>query len=350
MDHTTTRLSSNAWPQTFLLHVTLCVLLQIIPPLQTTVSADESVTSPPWYQIEVIVFENLEHVGLTSEIWANSGSAHYSQIIELKHPGDQVYETLGQDSGKTPAGALPAGQSANMPAPYELLDSSQLQLIPIIKKLERSRSYKPILHIAWRQPTLDPTQSLPVFIFDSMTVPYDEAQFKRQSQATSQDPNSRFSSIPVQNFYNSNAAERQATAADTLIGPTLKTLSGTLRLSVSRYLHLEVDLDYRTPILKEEQIDVEPASSGVEVSGLHTTGLTNNAQQLTTSYVRQRMALQPFRLFETRKMRSKEVHYFDHPMFGVIARVIPYEVSKTEPNFDPASQAFTPGAPESQPQ
>jgi hypothetical protein len=30
-------------------------------------------------------------------------------------------------------------------------------------------------------------------------------------------------------------------------------------------------------------------------------------------------------------------------MMGVIVRVIPYEIPKTEPDFDPASQAFTTG-------
>jgi len=31
-------------------------------------------------------------------------------------------------------------------------------------------------------------------------------------------------------------------------------------------------------------------------------------------------------------------------MFGVITRVIPYEIPKVEPAFDPATQAFTPGS------
>jgi hypothetical protein len=31
-----------------------------------------------------------------------------------------------------------------------------------------------------------------------------------------------------------------------------------------------------------------------------------------------------YRLDETRRMRSGELHYFDNPRFGVIARVTPY--------------------------
>lgn len=62
-------------------------------------------------------------------------------------------------------------------------------------------------------------------------------------------------------------------------------LDGTLRLLLSRYLHLEADLIYR-PL--------------------------DGAQAV-------------YRLRESRRMRSREIHYLDHPMFGIIALVTPYE-------------------------
>jgi hypothetical protein len=33
-----------------------------------------------------------------------------------------------------------------------------------------------------------------------------------------------------------------------------------------------------------------------------------------------------FRLQQSRRMRSSEIHYLDHPLFGVIAQVTPYEL------------------------
>jgi len=56
-----------------------------------------------------------------------------------------------------------------------------------------------------------------------------------------------------------------------------------------------------------------------------------------------RKIVQNFNMFETRRMRSKEIHYFDHPLLGIIVRVTPFEISPKEPDFDPASQAFTSG-------
>jgi hypothetical protein len=49
----------------------------------------------------------------------------------------------------------------------------------------------------------------------------------------------------------------------------------------------------------------------------------------------------PVRITEQRKVKLKELHYFDHPLFGIIVRVIPYRIP------DPADQASTAVDPES---
>ena len=68
-----------------------------------------------------------------------------------------------------------------------------------------------------------------------------------------------------------------------------KPLSGVIAVGLSRYLHLDTNLLYR-----------RAATSGA--ASFHT-----------------------FQLKETRRMRSKEIHYLDHPMFGVIALITPIE-------------------------
>lgn len=61
-------------------------------------------------------------------------------------------------------------------------------------------------------------------------------------------------------------------------------LSGTVSLALSRYLHLTADLR------------LTETDSGISMT-----------------------------LRETRRMRSGELHYLDHPRFGVLARITPYE-------------------------
>jgi hypothetical protein len=48
----------------------------------------------------------------------------------------------------------------------------------------------------------------------------------------------------------------------------------------------------------------------------------------------------PVRLTESRRVRLRELHYFDHPLFGMIAQVTPYVV----PALEPGAEAQEPGA------
>jgi hypothetical protein len=84
------------------------------------------------------------------------------------------------------------------------------------------------------------------------------------------------------------------------------SIDGSVTLIRERYLHLDVDLvltqaNGTAPATYAEGTDSRPA----------------------------------FRLLEKRRMRSREVHYFDHPRFGMIAVVTPYDAPEDEPEPEP---------------
>ena len=74
--------------------------------------------------------------------------------------------------------------------------------------------------------------------------------------------------------------------------PEASEVRGTLRLYRSRYLHLEANLVLAKPVAA-----YAPAN-------------TNSATR--------------FSLRESRRMRSGELHYLDHPLFGMLVRVTPF--------------------------
>jgi hypothetical protein len=73
-------------------------------------------------------------------------------------------------------------------------------------------------------------------------------------------------------------------------------VEGSLRLVLARYLHLETNLIYH-------QAGENAAVPGGPV----------------------------FQLVESRRMRSREYHYLDHPLFGVLVVVTPYELPAAKP-------------------
>jgi len=311
---------------------------------QNVLASNKDENDIAWYQIEIIIFANQNYLGISSETWPETTELKYTDLIELRHPDDPQSTNPNSPASRSKMPDFSAGAT---PVPFELLDASELQLVPIIKKLKASEGYQPLLHIAWRQPTLHPDKSIPVYLFQGVDLPASArlATITSQQGATGQ-KGSRFSSVSVGNFTVDSSQYGQLlpiTETDINTGPVLNPFSGTLRLSVSRYLHVEADLNYRIPILKEEVVPVDPMNAGFNTAGGIQMPAGFGADQQVQTTIRKRQALQNFHLFETRRMRSKEIHYFDHPLFGVITRVIPYEFPKAEPDFDPASQAFTPG-------
>jgi hypothetical protein len=78
---------------------------------------------------------------------------------------------------------------------------------------------------------------------------------------------------------------------------------GELQLYVSRFLHLQVDLKASQCVYGVTSEETEPA---------------NNSQCVNKVY----------RFKQNRKMRSRELHYIDNPIFGLLVYVTPYAVSK----------------------
>ncbi|MEE9342866.1 MAG: CsiV family protein [Gammaproteobacteria bacterium] len=72
-----------------------------------------------------------------------------------------------------------------------------------------------------------------------------------------------------------------------------KKLRGTAKVYVGRYLHLDLDLYL-------------PAGETATINGINLSSTPNR-----------------YHLKESRRMRSKKVHYFDHPHIGVIAVITP---------------------------
>ena len=96
------------------------------------------------------------------------------------------------------------------------------------------------------------------------------------------------------------------------------SITGQLKLVLSRYLHIYGDLDYQRPI----DLNSINNESNDDTSG-NTTGTTSTGEnqgdivKTENSY--------PINIH--RRMRSKELHYIDHPLIGMLIQINPVEIS-----------------------
>ena len=159
--------------------------------------------------------------------------------------------------------ALTPGSEAAGAADYEVIEEG-LSLEANAASIAGARGYRVLRHFAWRQPGLDQR----------------EAQAIRVNIGRAFDLYLPDDITPYEEFIPASAAPRP----DREQAVRSTTVAGTLKVHLGRFLHLETLLVFT---------DEEAGRS--------------------------------YRLFESRKMRSTELHYIDNPRFGLLTRILPIE-------------------------
>ncbi len=175
-----------------------------------------------------------------------------------------------------------------IPAPNNGLDldtagsNSQWQAIPeedyilnnVAERLKRSGNYRILKHIAWRQPVVEKQDSQPISI-------------KAGRDFTSQYPEHAYRQIEFNDTSNKRTNSSKVLELD-----------GTINVVITRYIHLYSDLVYRLP--RTIPTDIDDA--------------LNRGQ-----------ALVDYSVQSHRRMRSRELHYIDHPLVGILIEATPIE-------------------------
>ena len=234
----------------------------------------------PWYQVEVLVVEPTDP-GLTNEKWpVVIEEASQANMVELSAPIQPVAKVSGTN---TPAEA------------FQLLNPDEYQLLSVAEKLEKRDKYKVMLHVAWRQPLEENAESPAVHIHNGL-----KDHFLADSEQTADTSNEDTAALPVLNSLPDALPEELP--EHNLVGPVENFVDGSITMTLTRYLHIKTHMVYFNP-----EVDL-----GRQI-----------AEQENDTPVVER-----FLLKESRRVRRKEIHYLDHPYFGIIARVTRYEPEK----------------------
>jgi len=236
------------------------------------------------YKVELIVFEYLDSAG--------SGEVFLPDVSDEPDPDDTY------PSEMDPGDAAIFGDDAFRPAPiesppeneagadidrellllepleeiptletagFEILDPADYELNDVFDKLERLDAYRPLMRGAWIQPALERDETLPL-------------KLRR-------------------------------------IGDPPLRLDGTVTLYLSRFLHLVVDiaLEEKSPVRPDALQDRIPYFGDNRSNARY--GI--NSQFLAPSVF--------YRIEEDRILRSGDLRYYDHPRFGVLAKVVRVE-------------------------
>ena len=232
-------------------------------------AADSTASDAPrdWYQVEVIIFHQSDDANIhSSEVWpTNPPPPDFSDFAALR-PAD-------------------SGTKGSL-VPFQEVPPSERQLGGAEATLERSSVYKPLLHVAWRQPGY-PQDQAPAVRIPIETLPLGMSP-SADSGTTSQPPASGDNTAPPQGQPD-NAAP-------------LPQLSGYMRVYRERYLHFQVNLRYRP----------DAAADTDQGYQYNSEGYFEAAKPVVV-------------MKQHRRMRSGELHYLDNPALGVLVKIIPIQ-------------------------
>ncbi len=269
--------------------------------VETDNSEQEAVT---WYQIEVIIFKNM----------TNNEQEKQHTAVELPDPNDHYVLVTGEPMVNNQLKRLP---------------SDSLKFHKAYEAMNRNKAYEIIEFTGWKQALIKEEAGIPVLIKAGAKF---GSHYELEGQLTFR--KNRYLHVLTE-LYLIDYEEGTHTNLqqwfledDTLATPlftfnsqkTTPTSALTSPLESERPSMLIPALEPREQIALTESLNSEGVS-------------TEKAEHVIARHVDYAMSTVA-QMSETRKMRSGEIHYLDHPQFGVLITIEP-----TDPPFvynDPA--------------
>ncbi len=228
------------------------------------------------YTVELIIFSYGEGASAGTEIWIADEPA----VEVAPDPADEDYFDTDLYEFSEPGEVLaeieaPAIARRYMDLELVLLDTDTFTMNQIYDKLVKLDAYEPIMRAGWTQPTY----------------------------------------------------EKDMTASIGLrtLGDPPPGLDGTLTLYLGRYLHLVVDLTMD----KDPPLASPPEETSASVLTFGDSRIQNE-YELIDQYGELLPPPIRYRIFEDRIMKNGDIRYFDHPKFGVIAKITRVEEAEEE--------------------
>jgi len=299
-----------------------------------TCSLSVQAASDRWFDVEILVFKrNVDVQKISEQLDQNDVYLKKQQRLEVLK-AKQATDCLAQEPclhEQNPV-QITNEQMTSKGHRLQRLDSSHLKLKSELGRLERHQLFKPLLHAAWRMPIQSKSNALPIHLFAgenyALALYKDEiiAQKKREmanklNPSADTEKNSPLLLTTPENKLDVLAAlQKKDTIQD------LYEIDGNLLIYVERYLYLDSQLIVRTETEKEVSsaqsvLATSELTADMSATELNTDVQILNQQPIIQKTVQTKTAVTEALFDQTRRLRSEEIHYLDHPLFGIIIQI-----------------------------
>lgn len=301
----------NSWQKMTRAIKALCTLALFTAPLAATFAQSNSDSGEPtWYQVELVIFSQTLNANDTQETWPTDIVLAYPLgTVALKDP------SLANDP--LAAGDDTTRLSSELLSPeFTRLTEDQLSLSAVKESLTRLSRYRVLSHVAWRQPSYAPGDTKSVVISGG-----DLFDNHHELEGTIALKLSRYlhlqTNLWLTQFYPNYGQHSGYTK-----WPNLPEVpggsSGKTAVNASNDDGL-TELNYQAAWNKDAENSV-PASFGLE-GALPAISESNRPGYIVDKIIFNN---------QSRKMRTGEIHYIDHPAMGIIAIVTEWDRNQPE--------------------
>lgn len=316
--------------------------------------------APQWYQVEVVIFEraNEQYTNANSEEWPKNIIFGYPKDTVHLLSNDELLAKLEQEqlAGDTNIDNLNSdldsyndnidNQTAglttdnSMEQPFVLLDKSERQLNIDVQRINRKNNLRVLFHEAWRQP-IEPQQS-PTNV---LILGGNEYDGHYELEGTLNLRVNRYLHVSTNLWLNRFAANY---GQESLHWPPLPDIPQDLpRESDDTNPSTDESFTQTYGISSPNQERRNTYSDNTNSTSINYAfgssnqdasqwGLTSNANPywdsastLTKAKSSAYLVEEIILMQQSRRMRSEELHYIDHPRMGITIKITPYELTDT---------------------
>jgi len=278
----------------------------------------------PWIQVELIVFRNLDTAGAADEQWPAQPALAYPDTLRfLLDPAD-VPATDSPAPAATTATTAQEPVAATAPVPFALLASPESLLGDAAARLAGSPGHRVLAHLSWRQPA--PGHGAEHILVTGGRPWGDHRELEGYVSVS----RANFVHVATHLWLNDFADAAAGQAPPVGAGVALP------------------------PVPRPPQPELAPQATFAAIADpLPAEAAPMTASDTAAPAADDAISVEPARalrsvlLEASRRIAPGEVHYIDHPLFGVVLKVEPWDpVAAANPQ---TLTAPTPGAPPAAP-
>ena len=289
----------------------------------------ESTNSDRWFDVELLVFKrNVDIHKISEQLDQNNVYLKQRDRLEVLK-AEKITNCITDQlclHAQNPI-EITNNEIVNGGHRLKLLDKSHLELTEQRKKLEAHQLFKPLIHVAWRMPIQNKKNALPIHLFAGENYALDA--YKEQIAASNQTDINVVTQAATENTIGSaplenNNIEKLDVLASLQKQKTIQDLyeiDGNLLIYVERYLYVDSQLIVRTETQKEVAATSVSVLANQETNNTELPAVEVIAQEEVVNNVEMKTAVTETLFDQNRRLRSEEIHYLDHPLFGVIVQI-----------------------------